>query len=422
MNNTGNNQSGFNPEILHLMKTGQVPLPFLKEYMNELKKPDYPMDFVAFMDQMIKESGMDRKTIIARSGLSESLAYKYLNGNKKISDRDNVLAFCIAMRLNFPQTQHALRCCGMPLLGSHDMRAIIIRLGIEQGLDRYKIDECLENAGFPLIRISSDMPSAAITDSMYSEPSLLQPDDPDYSAYQPVQIPHSDEYEEIDSSAKATHCGNAPFDFNYFGSMTLKDKAGKTYHLEAVYLVTGETFFYVLDDEQYEVFKKVRAETEAIDFGGTEMPCPAHEEDMKIPEDCFSSLEEVSSEEPEEADSNSDLEYIEFYPSLLDATASVFFPYFMELDQLTDKKVADVMMDINDTRNYPFRIGCHISGDKKEIYIEMFNNTQPERREYFQIAFMLAELRYAGYRTAGDQCFSKAHFIRNQYPTLTKFI
>ena len=168
MNSSGSNQPNINPEILHLMKSGQVPFPFLKDYIKELQQPDYPMDFVAFMDQMIDESGMDRKTIIARSGLSESLGYKYLSGQKKTTERDYILALCIALQLNFPQTQHALRCYGMPMLGAYDLRATIIRWGIEQGLDRYKIDECLENAHFPMIRISNDMPSAEIKDS-YSE-------------------------------------------------------------------------------------------------------------------------------------------------------------------------------------------------------------------------------------------------------------
>ena len=77
------------------------------------------------------------------------------------------------------------------------------------------------------------------------------------------------------------------------------------------------------------------------------------------------------------------LEFLECYDSLLAATASTFFPYFMELDHLTDKKVAEVLNDINDTRNYPYRCGTHwTGGNKPEIYIEMFNTTEPERREY----------------------------------------
>lgn len=372
MNSTDNNQTNFNPEILHMLKSGQVPLPFLKDYIKELQQPDYPMDFVAFMDQMIDESGMDRKTIIARSGLSESLGYKYLSGQKKTTERDYILALCIATKLNFPQTQHALRCYGMPMLGTQDLRATIIRWGIEQELDRYQIDECLENAHFPLIKISNDMPSAEIKDS-YSDSGLQQ------ATNLSVQYHDEDEFEKIESTAKANHCGNAPFDYNYFGSMTLKDNAGVTYHLRADYLATGETFFVVMNDEQFEMFKEHAEAYESFDSGTIEFPSFETEEEWQAYEEKINNMEA-------EVDESEKQDVLELYFSLLDATASKFFPFFMELDHLTDLKVAEVMTKLDDTRNYPYRVGAHWLGTKKpEIYIEMFNRTEPERREYFQM-------------------------------------
>ena len=376
MNSFGSNQPNINPEILHLMKSGQVPFPFLKDYIKELQQPDYPMDFVTFMDQMIDESGMDRKTIIARSGLSESLAYKYLNGNKKIQERDYILALCIAMRLTFPQTQHALRCSGLPLLGTQDLRAIIIRMGIEHSMDRYQIDECLTNQGLPLIRISSDMPSAEIKDSFFDSGTLKKAET-NVPAYQSIQYPDEEEYEKIESSAKAQHCGNAPFDFNYFGSMTLRDDNGNTYHLRADYLVTGETYFCVMNEEQYEIFKEHAEAYETFDSGTIGIPSFETEEEWQAYEEKMNSMEEEEESEKQDV--------LELYFSLLDATASKFFPYFLELDHLTDLKVAEVMAEIDDTRNYPYRVGSHWNGQKQEIYIEMFNSAQPERREYFQM-------------------------------------
>lgn len=393
MNNTGSNQNDFNPEILHLMKSGELPQSFIQEYINELQKPDYPMDFVAFMDQMIKESGMDRKTVIARSGLSESLAYKYLNGNKRTTERDYILAFCIAMHLNFPQTQHALRVSGLPLLGAYDLRAEIIKMGIDKGLDRYQIDEYLENAHFPLIKISNDMPSAEIKDSMYYEPGWQQNGSEDQPESHGAWNYNTEKYEEIESSARAAHCGNAPFDYNYFGSMTLKNREGKAIHLEAIYLVTGDSIFYVMDDEQYEAYIKYASIMESFDAGDM-LSCPGCMEDIGDYEEVKKKTNETEPEDIEDEVSVDEPQFLEAYKSLLEATASEFFPYFMELDQLTDKKVADVMMDINDTRNYPFRVGSHWAGaNEPEIYIEMFNQTQPELREYFQMI-----------ETAGHKC------------------
>ena len=382
MNSFESNQPNINPEILHLMKSGGVPLQFLKEYMKELQQPDYPMDFVAFMDQMIDESKMDRKTIIARAGLSESLGYKYLNGQKKTTERDYILAICIAMHLNFPQTQHALRCCGMPLLGNHDIRATLIRWGIEQGLDRYQIDECLENAHLPLIRISSDMPSAEIKDSFF-ESGTSQMQGNNSPAHQPIKYPDEEEYEKIESSAKANHCGLAPFDYNYFGSMTLKDNDGNIFHLRADYLTTGETFFVVMNNEQYEAFKDSEEAYESFDSGKTNIQYPTTEEEMREYEEMLEREDEEYQKALEDEANKQDV--LELYFSLLDATASKFFPYFLELDHLTDLKVAEVMANVDDTRNYPYRVGSHWNGEKHEIYIEMFNASQPERREYFQM-------------------------------------
>ena len=40
MNNLSSNQAYINPEVLHIMKTGGVPLPFLKDYIKELETLD----------------------------------------------------------------------------------------------------------------------------------------------------------------------------------------------------------------------------------------------------------------------------------------------------------------------------------------------------------------------------------------------
>jgi len=195
----------------------------------------------------------------------------------------------------------------------------------------------------------------------------------------------TEKYEKIEASASAEHCGNAPFDFNYFGSMTLKNKEGKNYHLEAIYMVTGESFFYVMDDEQYEKYKEFVGDEEIS--SDSEIPSwLCTDETFVAPEEIAFSMNENDTDDIENDASEEEPQFLESYESLLEATASEFFPFFLELDQLTDKKVADVMMDVNDTRNYPCRIGSHSLGtNKPEIYIEMFNRSHPEQREYFQM-------------------------------------
>ena len=161
--------------------------------------------------------------------------------------------------------------------------------------------------------------------------------------------------------------------------MTLKDDAGNTYHLRADYLTGGETYFCVMNEEQFEMFKENAEAYESFDSGTIECPSFETEEEWQAYEEKINSLEVEDVEDEKQ-------EVLELYFSLLDATVSKFFPYFLELDHLTDLKVAEVMAQIDDSRNYPYRVGSHWNGQKHEIYIEMFNASQPERREYFQMA------------------------------------
>ena len=105
--------------LLQLLKHGRGLE--IREYLKTEQKQDYSMDFAIFMDQMLKEHKVSRKTVAIRSGLSQDYTYKLLRGDKKTTERDYILAMCIAIGMNYAQTQHALSIQGMPLLNRTDL-------------------------------------------------------------------------------------------------------------------------------------------------------------------------------------------------------------------------------------------------------------------------------------------------------------
>lgn len=338
MSNSMKGINSFDPEIIHLLKNGNSFL--VPEEIKTEQCQVYPMDFVLFMEQMLKEKKMKRKTVAARSGLSEDYTYKLLNGNKKTTERDYILAICLALRLSLAQTQHALRCLGMPLLGRGDTRANLIMLGIENGLDMYRLNEYLEAQHLPMIKISPDMPSAPITDSMFSMSA------PNANEQPPKK--EACEYEIIESHTASAPFGNTWFDFNICGVMTVEDPDTKEkFHLSCAYHSTGESNFVVQTEEQFQEYQR---------------------------------------EEEAGEDISPDL-FIESYETLLDAAGSAFFASFMELDHLTDVEMENALRKADDTQYYGHRIGSHWMGGSSspEIYIELFNAREPGKMEYYQM-------------------------------------
>ena len=338
-----------NEEIIRLLKHGRSDE--VKNYVEEQKKQNYPEDFTIFMDQMIAENHLKRKDVAIRSGLSQDYTYKLLRGVKKTTERDYILAMCIAIGMNLPQIQHALTIYGMPILNRADSRSNLLYLAIENHLDIDGINEWLEKAGFFLLRTSTDMPSAPIELSS------------DYFLAHSANISLGDvkhTYEEIDRRIEAERSGNAPMDYDYQGILTVEDETGKKYHVISLYSVERELFL-VLDEEGFERFGKNK----------------------------------------DEIDMN-DIEALEQYETFIDTASSSFFPFYLELDRATDKKVVEIMESLDDTRNYGIRIGAGFHGGEKMCYLEAFDEERPAERQYLQIQEKKGKCIYSA---SHDSCF-----------------
>ena len=321
-------------ELRHLLKHGGSNL---EAFLKTQERTKYPESFTAFMDQMIREHKVKRKDIAIRSGLSQDYTYKLLREDKKTTERDYIIAIALAIGMNLPQVQHALRIYGMPLLDRRDVRSHIIMIGFEDGCDIDGVNEFLERAGFPYIKTSPDMPSAEI--------SLMGPDD---------ELANQEEkaervvYTELDRDITAERCGHAPMDYMYSGVIRVRNESdGSTLCVCADFGPEGDHFYVETEEERERFEKMMRGEIEWD---------PAEEEEL-----------------------------LELFESLEDAAASPFFHFYLELDRATDDKVDEVLASVNDSKENGVRIGMHYAGGEKEGYLEAFNTQFPERNEYFQI-------------------------------------
>ena len=330
-------------ELIDMLKHGRSEE--VQAMIRSMNRSSFPGEFVPFMDQMIREHGITRKQVAVRSGLSQDYVYKLLRGDKHTDERDYLLAMCFAIGMNLTQTQHALSSYGMPGLSKGDLRSHIIILAIVDGASIQTLNDMLEKAGLPLLKTSPDMPSAPIRDTSFPDGD-------------PGKRVRPREFEELGSFVEGTpNDGPAPFDYTYVGWIRVQDKEGNVFVVTALY-----------------------------DGAFSEFDVWTQQQFLELENACAQDGEEPVQEPLETEEDGPGEAPLESYGSLEEAAGSAFFPFFLELDNLTDREVAEVMRKVDDTREYGTRVGMALhGGELPRAYIEMFNDRQPERREYYQM-------------------------------------
>ena len=355
-------------EIIHLLKHGRSDE--IRAMVEQQKRKNYSNEFVPFMAQMLQEYKISRKNVAVRSGLSQDYVYKLLRGDKHTDERDYILAMCFAIGMNLAQTQHALSSYGMPILSEGDIRSCIIILAIRDGIGIDELNTMLEKAGFPLLKTSPDMPSAVITDTSLTAES--------------EKTRKERHFEEIDSFTDGHHNGgNAPFDYDYQGWIKVRDEDGRIYQVEAVFTSDYTSFIVFTEEQRREAVRlmELHQKAEAAFYEAHKEILDATGGNISLFEnqDLYMEYLGVGADIPE-------AEKLELYDSLEEAASSDFFPLFLEIDKRTDKKVQEIMKKVDDTREYGMRVGASWGGGgQPKMYIEMFNDRQPELREYYQI-------------------------------------
>ncbi len=391
--------------ILHLLKYGRQEE--IRQLVRQQERENYSDSFVPFMDQMIREHNISRKNVAIRSGLSQDYVYKLLRGDKRTDERDYILAMCLAIKMNLPQTQHALSSYGMPILSERDLRSHIMIIAFQDGYDMDRLNEMLEKAGFPLLRVSPDMPKALITNTAPAEQAEIRK-----TEEAPITKERR-EFEEIDSFVDGRHNGgNAPFDYDYEGWIKLKDQDDHVYQVEAVFK-TECTSFIVFTEEQRKEAEKLMLQREQSEKAFYEkhkdiIDAEDGYADMMMHPELLEEYTRIQSEVPE-------AEMLEDYDSLAEAAGSEFFPYFLEIDKRTDKKVREVLQKLDDTREYGMRFGACWQ-KQPQVYVEAFNTSHPEMREYMQI--IMYRDGTCRYTAAHESCFMQIEMGQDLYEAI----
>lgn len=358
-----------NDEVIRMLKNG-VPTEAIQQRIQEEGNKSYSYVFIDFMQDMLRKYKKKRTEIADVTGISRDYLYKVLNGQKKTTERDYVIAVCIAIGMNLPETQHALETNGMPLLDGRDLREHILISCISEGRKLYKTNDWLDNAGFPVLRVSKEMEQYV--------------SNIDYSAEKPEVTKRK--FTKLEEETFAEHCGNAPFDYTYWANMTVTDEDNNKYYLQGYY-APDFTAFSVIDEENHQKFMKHKADNginESIDelddvsFDYEKFESMSEEEQQKY-------LETIPTNDSEIIPVEDEWETLESYDSLDDAMESDFARYFMEIDHLTDEKVRETLSKVNDTETYGMRFGLKWAENGFVKYAEQYDAQDPAKHQYFQV-------------------------------------
>lgn len=84
-----------------------------------------------------------------------------------------------------------------------------------------------------------------------------------------------------------------------------------------------------------------------------------------------------------------------FYMELDECRDPELLYHFLEIESLIDKEAKQVVLMLDDTRNYITRTGVDIIDDKLNCYAERFNYEYPELHEYYQLEVINESYRFS---------------------------
>lgn len=325
-----------NDEVIWMLKNGNTEDEIRALLKNEGRK-SYSNEFVDFMQDMLDKYQIKRTEISRATGISQDYLYKILNGQKKTSERDYILAICLAAGMNFPETQHALEICQLHLLDGSDIRDHIISESIIGRRGVYRTNDWIEKAGYPPLRVSKDMELYTPNYDFKDEPKTV-----------PFRSKKKLILHKIDEEAAAEKCGLSPFDYTYVCNITVADQKNNKYYVQAFYSSEFMSFT-VLNQENHEIVEKMMAENIAPDYD------------------------------------NPQWEPLEQFLCLEDAAGSEFFKYYLEADRIAEDKMREMLEKESDTANFGIRCNVRIESTGMVKYIEQYDSAAPEKKQYFQV-------------------------------------
>ncbi len=86
--------------------------------------------------------------------------------------------------------------------------------------------------------------------------------------------------------------------------------------------------------------------------------------------------------------------------------------YFPEMLRLATNEQRKIDKYLNDTKNFPFRVGANLRNDSIHIFYEQFNYAQPERNEYYMMEYFDRHFRLS---VSNKSMFMKEYLSKKDY-------
>ena len=132
----------------------QTGLETLDQYIRKYTDTDSNLSVSDYMTDIILHKGLRKKAVISRSGVSENLGYKLLNGTKTTTDRDKFIGLCIGAGMTVEETNRALVMARLGPLYCRSARDAVLTVGLQCVISSViEMNELLGSRGFRLLNL-----------------------------------------------------------------------------------------------------------------------------------------------------------------------------------------------------------------------------------------------------------------------------
>ncbi len=129
-------------ELMHLLQDTRTTAQ-LQTYTNTLTEQTILQTFPEYLNSKMTEQKISPAKLIEAAQIQRNYGYQILNGSRKPS-RDKVLALCLALDLDLPETQRALTLAQFGQLYPKNLRDSIFIFSINKKLSVLQVNELLD--------------------------------------------------------------------------------------------------------------------------------------------------------------------------------------------------------------------------------------------------------------------------------------
>lgn len=303
------------------------------ELIRKRSERKYEDTFAGYMTAKLSEKKLKRREVALVAGLNPDYMYKVLRETKRTTNRDYIIAFCMAAHFTMDEIDDALSLYKAPAL-EETGRDLVIRSAVCAGSSLDSVNDLLEKAGFQMIMTAPDEDKEKIgPDRTIARPKKKVVSDHQTKTRRMMM-------REIESRAWSELVMVAPCDYEYLAESKLELDNGDVVYALVSFAPFGTSF---------EVNKKPYGDDFDPDTDTIELyrwECTG--ECNFLTEDEVAELFRQAGEEYDPDDWDTIDGYVPLPPNadadellLKAAEKSEFFPYFMKLNYMTDRMIAE---------------------------------------------------------------------------------